>query len=235
MTVVSPPTPRRDEPEALIEEAWELTRRRRHRRFAAAFVLLVVMGGAVIVGVSQSGGQTARGDGRGSAAAADPGFVGRVWFSRTTVDRLTPAPIVPRVMGVGQKPGPVPIVYFRTRTSYETWIGSDGSFRQREVVLSASFATAGDASVGERPISPCRRVLPSAPAATAWISATVSFPLVLTARRAIPVTRYSPHGNCWGYLTAHGQCSVHCWEPSARLSDARRRPTCRAARTTLPT
>jgi hypothetical protein len=143
MTVVSPPTPRRDEPEALIEEAWELTRRRRHRRFAAAFVLLVVMGVAVIVGVSRSGGQTARGGGRGPAAAADPGFVGRVWFSRTIVDRLTPAPIVPRVMGVGQKPGPVPIVYFRTRTSYDTWIGSDGSFRQREVVLSASFATAG--------------------------------------------------------------------------------------------
>jgi hypothetical protein len=143
MSVVSPPTPRRDEPEALIEEAWELTRRRRHRRFAAAFVLLVVMGVVVIVGVSQSGGQTARGGGRGSAAAAaDPGFVGRVWFSRTIVDRLTPSPIVPRVMGVGQKAVPVPVVYFRTRTSYDTWIGSDGSFRQREVVLSESFASA---------------------------------------------------------------------------------------------
>ena len=146
MSVVSPPTPRQDEPEALIEEAWELTRRRRHRRhrrFAAAVVLLVVMGVAVIVGVSQSGGQTPRGGGRGSAAAAaDAQFVGRVWFSRTIADRLLPAPIVPRVMRAGQKAGPVPVVYFRTRTSYETWIGSDGSFRQRQVVLSDSFASA---------------------------------------------------------------------------------------------
>ena len=143
MSVVSPPPPRQDEPEALIEEAWELTRRRRHRRFAAAFVLLAVMGVAVVVGVSQSGGQTPRGGGRGSAAAAaDPGFVGGVWFSRTIVDRVTPSPIVPRVMGVGQKAGPVPVVYFRTRTGYDTWIGSDGSFRQRVVVLSVSFATA---------------------------------------------------------------------------------------------
>jgi hypothetical protein len=143
MSVVSPPTPRRDEPEALIEEAWELTRRRRHRRFAAVFVLLVVMGVAVIIGASQSGGQTARRGGSGSAAAAaDPGFVGRVWFSRTIADRLTLSPIVPRVMRAGQKAGPVPVVYFRTRTISDTWIGSDGSFRRREVVLSASFTTA---------------------------------------------------------------------------------------------
>jgi hypothetical protein len=143
MSVVSPPTPRQDEPEALIEEAWELTRRRRQHRFAAGFVLLVVMGVAVILGVSQSGGQTPRGGRRRSAAAAaDPGFVGRVWFARTIVERLTPSPIVPWVMRAGQKAGPVPLVYFRTRTSYETWIGSDGSFRQRAVVLSASFATA---------------------------------------------------------------------------------------------
>jgi hypothetical protein len=143
MSVVSPPKPGQDEPEALIEEAWELTRRRRHRRFAAAVVLLVVMGVAVIVGVAQSGGQTPRGGGRGSAAAAaDPGFVGRVWFSRTIADRLTPSPIVPRVMRAVQKAGPVPVVYFHIRTSYETWIGSDGSFRQRAVVLSDSFATA---------------------------------------------------------------------------------------------
>jgi hypothetical protein len=143
MSVISPPTPRQDEPEALIEEAWELTRRRRHRRFAAAVVLLVVMGIAVIVGVSQSGGQTARGGGRGSAAAAaDPGFAGRFWYARSIADRLTPSPIVPRMMRAGQKARPVPVVYFRTRTSYETWIGSDGSFRQRQVVLSDSFATA---------------------------------------------------------------------------------------------
>ena len=58
------------------------------------------------------------------------------------MDRLAPSPLVPRVMGVGQKAGPVPLVYFRTRTSFDTWIGSDGSFRQRAVVLSASFATA---------------------------------------------------------------------------------------------
>ena len=143
MSVVSPPPPRQDEPEALIEEAWELTRRRRHRRFAAAVVLLVVMGVAVIVGVSQSGGQTPRGGGRGSSAAA-PGaqFAGRVWYARSIANRLTPSPIVPRVMRAGQKAGPVPVVYFRTRTSYETWIGSDGSFRQRVVVLSESFASA---------------------------------------------------------------------------------------------
>jgi hypothetical protein len=143
MSVVSPPTPRQDEPEALIEEAWELTRRRRHRRFAAAVVVLVVMGVAVILGVSQSGGQSPRGGGRTSApAAADPGLVGRVWYSRTIANRLTPSPIVPQVIPAGQKAGPVPVVYFRTRTSYDTWIGSDGSFRQRQVVLSASFATA---------------------------------------------------------------------------------------------
>jgi hypothetical protein len=143
MSVASPPAPRQDEPDALIEEAWELTRRRRRRRIAAAVLLLVVMGIAVGVGVSRSGGQTRRGGGSASAGVAAQGpFVGRVWYSRTIVHQLAAAPIVPRVIRAGQKAGPVPVVYFHTRTSYETWIASDGSFRQRQVVLSASFATA---------------------------------------------------------------------------------------------
>jgi hypothetical protein len=158
MSVASPPTPRPDEPEALIEEAWELTRRRRRRRIAAAAVLLVVMGVAVLVGVSQSGGQTRGGGGRASAGvAADARFVGRVWYSRSIADRLTPSPIVPQVMRAGQKAGPVPVVWFRTRTSTETWIGSDGSFRQRQVVLSESFATAA----GRRPWRAAHQSLPS--------------------------------------------------------------------------
>jgi hypothetical protein len=142
MSVLSPPAPRREEPEALIEEAWELTRRRRRRRFALVVVLLGVMVIGAIVGVSQSGGHASRGRGRASAGAvADSRFVGRVWYTRAIGQRLTPLPIVPRVMRAGAKAGPVPLVYFHMRTSYETWIGSDGSFRQRQVVLSVSFAT----------------------------------------------------------------------------------------------
>jgi hypothetical protein len=106
-------------------------------------VLFAVIGIAVVVGVSQSGGQTRRGGGRASAGvAANARFVGRIWYSRAIVQRLSPLPIVPRLMRAGAKPGPVPLVYFHMRTSYETWIGSDGSFRQRQVVLSESFATA---------------------------------------------------------------------------------------------
>jgi hypothetical protein len=159
MSVASPPAPAQDEPEALIEEAWELTRRRRRRRIAAAAgVLLVAVGIAAIVGVSQSGGQIRRSGGRGSAGvAADGQFMGRVWYTRAIGQRLTPLPIVPRVMGAGAKAGPVPLVYFHMRTSYETWIGSDGSFRQRQVVLSESFATAA----GRRRWDAAHQSLPS--------------------------------------------------------------------------
>jgi hypothetical protein len=158
MSVASTPTPRQDEPEALIEEAWELAWRRRRRRIAATVVVLVVAGVAIIAGVSQSGGETRRGGAGASAGvAAGVQFVGRVWYSRSIADRLTPSPVVPRVMRVGQKAGPVPVVYFHTRTSYETWIGRDGSFRQRQVILSESFATAA----GRRRWRAAHQTLPS--------------------------------------------------------------------------
>ena len=140
MSIATPPAARDAEPEALIEEAWDLTRRRRRRRARAVAVALVVVGLVVAFGVSRSGGQVSGpGPGRPVGVGVAARFVGRVWYSRTIVSQLAPAPIVPRMMRAGEQSGPVPVVFFRTRVSYETWVGSDGSFRQRRVVLSRSF------------------------------------------------------------------------------------------------
>lgn len=103
----------------------------------------MVVGSVVAVGVSRSGGHTRSSGGRSPATGASGSarFTGRVWYSRAIVEQVMPWPIVPRVMAPGQRSGPVPVVFFRTRTSYETWIASDGSSRQRRVILSDSFAS----------------------------------------------------------------------------------------------
>jgi hypothetical protein len=134
------------EPEALIEEAWHRTRRRR-RRWALTALAVVVVFGAIGVGIvraqpSQGGAAGGRAARRGAAGAA--GSTGAFWYTRTITASRGPLPVVPRVMPVGEKPGPVPLVYFDVGTSSETWIGRDGTVRQRTVVLTRRFASPAD-------------------------------------------------------------------------------------------
>jgi hypothetical protein len=79
--------------------------------------------------------------GLGSVVSKVPGSY---WYTRIVTMSRDPLPIVPRVMRVGQKAGPVPLVYFDVRTSTETWVGQDGTIRQRTLTLSRRFATAAD-------------------------------------------------------------------------------------------
>jgi hypothetical protein len=144
MSVATPTPPRHDETEALIEEAREIARHRRRRRFALVALAVAVLGAiAIWVGVAQSGTGPRSGARSPAIGVATPARaqLGEYWYTRSVrVDR-EPLPIVPRVMRAGQKPGPVPTVYFDVRTSTETWIGQDGTVRQRQLQLSRRFAS----------------------------------------------------------------------------------------------
>lgn len=156
------------DPEALIEEAWERTRRRRRRQCAAVAVTLVCA--AVGVGIahgSLTGRSAAGGRPRAGAGAGTVRVGGDYWYTRAVLSDREPLPIVPRIMRVGQKPGPVPLVYFNVRMSIETWIGQDGTVRQRQLQLSRTFASAA----GRRRWDAARQTFPGGLAGTDVLAA----------------------------------------------------------------
>lgn len=77
---------------------------------------------------------------------------GEFWYTRTIASSRAPLPIVPRIVTSGQPP----LVWFLQRESSETWIGLDGTLRERHVELSIRFAS----SVGRARWRAARQPLP---------------------------------------------------------------------------
>jgi len=130
VTVTAPSRPPRpDELQALIEEAWQHARRRRRRRIRLALLLagLVGIGGAVDVIGSADGGRSLTGGSRPSVAAVPgAGLRVRYWYTRTVAAAGAP------VIGIAEPSG---------RETIETWVGTDGTWRQRAIEPSNAGAS----------------------------------------------------------------------------------------------
>lgn len=132
--------------QALIEEARQRTRRRRQGN--AAVALLAALVGLLVVLLLASGGATrkhkaARSPSSAGLATPPHSFgSGEFWYMRTvsTLRESRPAggeyqaKVFMRARG--------PMVPFRVRLASETWVGVDGTVRQRTTVISQGFASA---------------------------------------------------------------------------------------------
>jgi hypothetical protein len=136
MTVSAPPRPPEpDELQALIEEAWQHARRRRRRRIRVALLVagIVAIGGVVDAIGSADGGRSLTGGSRPSGAAVTrAGLPVHYWYTRTVVAAGAP------VIGIAQPSG---------RETIETWIGTDGIWRQRAIEPS-NASVSSDAVIG---------------------------------------------------------------------------------------
>lgn len=143
MTVHAPPRPPdHDDLQALIEEARRRARRRRRRIGAAvAFALLIAAGAyLLLVQTSGSGNPSSAGSARSRSAPLRVG-VGPFWYMRTIGTMRAPRCAKP-LPGVMNPCGST--VWFDVVMSTETWVGVDGTMRQRSVEVSQRFASPTD-------------------------------------------------------------------------------------------
>lgn len=127
-------------------------RTRRPWRWASAGVIVVACAVVIVLLTVGSGGgapSAAMALDRAAAVVArtashPPLRAGDYWYTRTILSSREPLPIVPRRIPAGQTGGQVPLVWFDTRESIETWIGLDGTLRDQQTQLSARFASAAD-------------------------------------------------------------------------------------------
>ena len=149
MAVIAPP-PRSPEDEglqALIEEARRRARRRRRRNAVAVVIAAIAAGAlcALVVRAASHGARSAVVTGE-RAAGPRPFRLGQFWYTRaigslhqwmpaggTSFDRR----------GYSHRHGPE--VLFDVRLTEETWVGLDGTMRDR-VTASARFASAAGAA-----------------------------------------------------------------------------------------
>lgn len=143
MNVVAPPRPPDpDELQALIEEAHRRARSRRRRNGAiAAIVTLIAAGGYLLA--AQVGGDRAPsspGIAKSSSAPLSVG-IGPFWYMRTVGTMRAPRCAKP-LPGVMNPCGST--VWFDVVMSTETWVGTDGTMRERSVEVSQRFASPAD-------------------------------------------------------------------------------------------
>lgn len=144
MTVTAPPRPPGpDELEALIEEARRRARRRR-RGYALVVGLAVLVGLVVYSFVARGAGSGARSDGGQSPGGFSVPRVfrpGQFFYTRTLSTWRVSRPAGGEYQAKVFMRARGPMVGFDVRVSSETWVGLDGSTRQRTLVLSARFAS----------------------------------------------------------------------------------------------
>jgi hypothetical protein len=102
---------------------------------AIAVGLLLASGGVVPL-AARALADAARASQARSAPALAPG---QYWYTRTFSSSIAPIALPPRVIAPGTNPAPT-LVAVRLRQSLETWIGRDGTIRQRQSTLSERFA-----------------------------------------------------------------------------------------------
>lgn len=133
-----------DELEALIEEARRRTRRRR-RRYAVLVASAVLAGAGLYVLVAQSAGGPARSARATPAAGLGPQVFrpGQFWYTRTVSSQHQSLPaggVIEWRPGYFRPRGPE--VRFDLKVIQETWVGVDGTMRERMIVAAARFASA---------------------------------------------------------------------------------------------
>ena len=121
----------------------------RRLRLAVALAPGVIVAAAVVVAflvvgrADQSSAARAFDRAASAASAASVPLLGpeQYWYTRTIETSVAPYPLISSSSGppAGRLPSTVPVVF---RRSMETWIGADGTLRQRQVTLSVSFPTA---------------------------------------------------------------------------------------------
>src|ERR1700760_3482862 len=147
MTIESPPRPPdQDELWALIEEARQRAHRRR-RRYVITLLVAAVAGAGVYMLVAQGTRGPARRVDRTSGTGVAPQTFrpGQFWYTRTisTQHQWLPAGgITSDRRGYTHWHGPH--VLFNLRVSEETWVGVDGTMRDRMIVASVRFAYRSD-------------------------------------------------------------------------------------------
>lgn len=142
VSVQAPPRPAApDDPHALIEEARRRARRRRRRAGAAVAVALLIAAGAYLLALQTSGsGTPSAGAARSSPLPLRVG-VGPFWYMRTIGTMRAPRCAKP-LPGVMNPCGST--VWFDVVMSTETWVGVDGTMRERSVEVSQRFASPAD-------------------------------------------------------------------------------------------
>lgn len=143
MTVdAAPRSSEQDELQALIEEARQRARRR-HRRSGAIATLAALVIVAAYLLATQVGGDrspSSAGVARSSAAPLSVG-VGPFWYMRT-IGMVRTSRCATALRGVMNRCGSM--VRFDAVVSTETWVGTDGTMRERSVEVSQRFASSAD-------------------------------------------------------------------------------------------
>ena len=134
--------PERDELQALIEEARQRARRRRRRNVTVLAAALVAAASAVLAIGFAGRGAKGRSGSSVPASVKHASAGGRFWYARavsSTHERLPAGGITMDRRGFTHRHGPE--VLFDVRLTEETWVGTDGTMRDR-VTAAARFATA---------------------------------------------------------------------------------------------
>ena len=140
MTVAAPPRPPdHHDLQALIEEARRRARRRRRRTGAAAAVTMLIAASGYLLALHSNGGGMpwSAGSVRSSPTPLRAG-VGPFWYMRTIGTMRAPRCAGP-LPGVMNRCGST--VWLDVVTSTETWVGVDGTMRERMVEVSQRFAS----------------------------------------------------------------------------------------------
>lgn len=139
MIVQTPRSPDHDDLQALIEEARRRARNRRRRNEAVALVVAMAIAGGSLLAIQAGGdhGSSPVGVASSSSAPLSVG-TGPFWYMRTIGTMR--APLCAR-----QLPGVMhrcaSTVWFDVVMSTETWVGTDGTMRERSIEVSQQFAS----------------------------------------------------------------------------------------------
>ena len=137
-----PRSPDQDELQALIEEARERARRRRRRNGAVAVVTVLIVVGGYLLAAQAGGDHGPRTVGFASSSSAPLSVgVGPFWYMRT-VGTMRASRCAKPLPGVMNPCGSM--VWFDVVMSTETWVGTDGTMRERSVEVSQRFASPVD-------------------------------------------------------------------------------------------
>jgi hypothetical protein len=143
MTIEAPPRPAtEDDLQALIQEARRRARRRRRRTGAAVAVAVLIATGAYLLALQTSGnGTPSSAEATRSSPAPLRVGIGPFWYMRTIGTVRAPRCAKP-LPGVMNPCGST--AWFDVVMSTETWVGVDGTMRERSVEVSQRFASPAD-------------------------------------------------------------------------------------------